>query len=73
MFGIVTNKDQPGNDLINWLYERCGQSEEVHRAMKDDFAGGALPCGGFGINDAIDTQALVWHTQSSKEQVLIFI
>jgi hypothetical protein len=52
VFGIVTNKDQPGNELINWLYERCGQSEEVHRAMKDDFAGGTLPCGGFGQNTA---------------------
>ena len=38
VFGIVTNRDVNGNDLINWLYERCGESEEVHRAMKDDFA-----------------------------------
>lgn len=52
MFGIVTNKDIDGNDLINWLYGRCGQSEEVHRAMKDDFAGGTLPSGGFGQNAA---------------------
>jgi hypothetical protein len=52
VFGIVTNKDQNGNDLINWLYERCGHSEEVHRAMKADFAGGTLPCGGFGQNTA---------------------
>jgi hypothetical protein len=52
VFGIVTNKDQDGNDLINWLYGRCGESEEVHRAMKEDFAGGALPCGGFGQNTA---------------------
>lgn len=52
LFGIVTNKDQDGADLINWLYARCGQSEEVHRAMKDDFAGGKLPCGGFGQNTA---------------------
>jgi hypothetical protein len=50
--GIVTNKGQDGADLINWLYARCGQSEEVHRAMKDDFAGGKLPCGGFGQNTA---------------------
>ena len=41
-----------GNDLINWLHERCGESEEVHRAMKDDFAGGKLPSGGFGQNAA---------------------
>ena len=52
VFGIVTNRDVNGNDLINWLYERCGESEEVHRAMKDDFAGGKLPSGGFGQNAA---------------------
>jgi hypothetical protein len=52
IFGIVTNKDAEGSDLINWLYKRCGASEEVHRAMKDDFAGGKLPCAGFGENAA---------------------
>lgn len=52
VFGVVTNKEQDGNDIINWLYARCGESEEVHRAMKDDFAGGTLPCGGFGQNTA---------------------
>lgn len=52
LFGIVTNRDANGADLINWLYERCGRSEEVHRAMKDDFAGGTLPSGGFGQNAA---------------------
>jgi hypothetical protein len=52
VFGIVTNRDINGNDLINWLYERCGQSEEVHRAMKEDFAGGTLPSGGLGQNAA---------------------
>ena len=43
VFGIVTNRDVNGNDLINWLHERCGESEEVHRAMKDDFAGESCP------------------------------
>ena len=52
VFGIVTNKEQDGAELIDWLYERCGESEEVHRAMKEDFAGGRLPCGGFGQNTA---------------------
>jgi hypothetical protein len=52
IFGIVTNKDTGGSEVINWLYKRCGASEEAHRAMKDDFAGGKLPCGGFGENGA---------------------
>lgn len=52
VFGIVTNMDWQGGDLIRWLYERCGRSEEVHRAMKDDFAGGKLPTGEFYSNAA---------------------
>ena len=52
IFGIVTNKDADGSEVINWQYKRCGASEEVHRAMKDDFAGGKLPCAGFGQNAA---------------------
>lgn len=52
VFGVVTNRDLDGRDVINWLYGRCGESEEVHRAMKEDFAGGKLPSGGFGQNAA---------------------
>jgi hypothetical protein len=52
VFGLVTNREINGDELINWLYERCGESEEVHCAMKDDFPGGKLPCGGFGQNAA---------------------
>ena len=50
--GIVTNMDWDGLDLINWLYDRCGKSEEAHAVMKDDLAGGKLPSGDFGENAA---------------------
>jgi hypothetical protein len=52
VFGIVTNMDWAGQDLIPWLYERCGKSEEAHAAMKSDFAGGRFPSGDFGENAA---------------------
>ena len=52
IFGTVTNMDWEGERLINWLYGRCGESEEAHRAMKEDFAGGKLPSGRFGENAA---------------------
>lgn len=52
IFGIVTNMDWDGEELINWLYKRCGKSEEAHAVMKDDLAGGALPSGKFGENAA---------------------
>ncbi len=50
--GIVTNMDRDGLELINWLYNRCGKSEEAHAVMKDDLAGGKLPSGDFGENAA---------------------
>ncbi len=52
LFGIVTNRTIAAADLIWWLRERCGKSEEVHAVMKDDLAGGQLPSGLFGSNAA---------------------
>ncbi len=52
VFGIVTNMDWDSNELIRWLYQRCGKSEEAHSVMKDDLAGGKLPSNDFGANAA---------------------
>ena len=52
IFGIVTNMDWAGQDLITWLYKRCGKSEEAHSVMKEDLAGGKLPSDDFGVNAA---------------------
>jgi len=52
LFGIVTNMDWAGQELIAWLYERCGKSEEAHSVMKGDLAGGRFPSGDFGENAA---------------------
>jgi len=52
VFGIVTNRDSEGNELINWHNQRCGKSEEAHSVMKTDLAGGNLPSGDFGENAA---------------------
>jgi len=52
IFGIVTNRDMDGTDLIDWLHGRCGKSEEAHSIMKEDLAGGKLPSSDFGENAA---------------------
>ena len=52
LFGLVTNMDWEGEKLIHWHRERCGKSEEAHSVMKEDLAGGKLPCGDFGENAA---------------------
>jgi hypothetical protein len=52
LFGVVTNLDGAGEELIHWHRERCGKSEEVHAVMKEDLAGGRLPSKHFGANAA---------------------
>ena len=52
LFGVVTNRDIPGDKLIWWSRERCGKAEEMHAIMKDDLAGGHLPSARFGANAA---------------------
>jgi hypothetical protein len=49
---IVTNRETEGNELVTWLHERCGKSEEAHAVMKEDLAGGKLPSCDFGENAA---------------------
>ena len=49
---VITNRDLPGQELIRWYRERCGKSEEVHRVLKDELAGGTLSSGSFGANAA---------------------
>ena len=52
VFGIVTNMDWEGEELIHWHHQRCGKSEEAHSVMKEDLAGGKLPSNDFGENAA---------------------
>jgi hypothetical protein len=55
VFGTVTNLAWSGDRVIQWLYQRCGKSEEVHSVQKEDLAGGQLPSADFGEN------AAWWH------------
>ena len=52
IFGLVTNMDWAGDDLICWYHKRCGKSEQAHGVMKKDLAGGKLPSKDFGQNAA---------------------
>ncbi len=52
VFGIVTNMDWHGEELIHWFHQRCAKSEEAHSVMKEDLAGGKLPSNDFGENAA---------------------
>jgi len=52
LFGLVTNRDLSGDEVIWWSRQRCGKGEEVHKVLKEDLAGGQLPSGLFGANAA---------------------
>jgi hypothetical protein len=52
VFGMVSNRDIPADELIWWHRRRCGKGEEIHKLMKEDLAGGHLPSGRFGANAA---------------------
>ena len=52
LFGLITNRTLPGNELINWLRKRCGASEKVHCVQKADLAGGQFPSNKFRANAA---------------------
>jgi hypothetical protein len=52
LFGVVTNRDLPGDEVIGWHRQRCGASEMAHSVMKEELAGGKLPSKLFGANAA---------------------
>ena len=55
IFGVITNRDLPGNQAIEWYRKRCGDSEKVHSIEKSDLCGGQFPSNKFGAN------AAWWH------------
>lgn len=59
---IATNMDWRGDRLIHWHYEKAGSIEQIHDRLKNDLAGGTLPCAEFGANAAWwQIQCLAWN------------
>jgi len=72
IFGIVTNRDMEGSELVNWLHDRCGKSEEAHSIMKEDLAGGRLPSSDFGENAAWwGIMILAFNLNSAMKQIAL--
>jgi hypothetical protein len=52
-FAIVTNiGDWSAERLIQWHREKAGTVEGVHHVVKNELAGGVMPCKYFGANAA---------------------
>ena len=72
VFGIVTNRNVDGEELIWWSRQRCGKGEEVHAVLKEDLAGGQLPSGLFGANAAWwAITALAFNLNSAMKQLAL--
>ena len=71
LFGMVTNRELPGGDLIRWHRQRCGRSEHVHAVLKSDLAGGCLPSGKFGANAAWWSIAVLAHNLDTALRQLV--
>jgi hypothetical protein len=53
VYGIVTNiLEMASSELVLLHHGRCGKSEEIHRILKDDLAGGHVISKRFGANAA---------------------
>jgi hypothetical protein len=71
LFAVVTNRKEPGDEVIWWLRERCGKSEEVHSVIKSDFAGGQLPSALFGANAAWWALMILAHNLNAAMKRLV--
>lgn len=61
-FAVVTNLwDWDGKKLLGWHREKAGSIEAVHDVIKNELAGGVLPCGRFGANAAWLRLAVLTH------------
>jgi len=76
---VVSNRKDAGEQVIWWLRERCGKSEEVHSVMKSDLARGQLPpdqvrgqaSGLFGANAAWWTLTILAHNLNTAMKRLV--
>jgi len=56
VFVLVTNLDWSVIEIVKWQRKRCGKSEEVHRILKEELAGGHV------ITSALGANAGWWQT-----------
>jgi hypothetical protein len=52
IFAVVTNLEWPVDMIVTWQRKRCGKSEELHRVLKDELAGGHVVTSALGANAA---------------------
>lgn len=67
-FAVVTNiMDWASDRVLRWHRQKQGTVEHGHLVMKDELAGGTLPCGRFGSN------AAWWRINAIVHNLLTFL
>jgi hypothetical protein len=61
-FAVATNLwDWDAKKLLVWHREKAGSIEALHDVLKNELAGGVMPCGRFGANSAWFRLAVLTH------------
>jgi len=61
-FAVASNEWEWGaKKLLEWHREKAGSIEALHDVVKNELAGGVMPCGRFGANAAWLRLALITH------------
>lgn len=69
---VITNRDLPGDKLLDWHREKAGTVEHVHDEIKNALGGGHMPSHRFAVNAAWFKFALMSYNLASAIKGLCF-
>ena len=69
---VITNRDLPGDKLLDWHREKAGTIEHVHDEIKNALGGGHMPSQRFAVNAAWFKFALLSYNLASAIKGLCF-
>lgn len=69
---VISNRDLPGDKLLNWHREKAGTIEHVHDEIKNALGGGHMPSQRFAVNAAWFKFALLSYNLASAIKGLCF-
>jgi hypothetical protein len=69
---VLTNRDLPGDKLLNWHREKAGTVEHVHDEIKNALGGGHMPSQRFAVNAAWFKFAVISYNLASAIKGLCF-
>lgn len=69
---VITNRDLPGDKLLDWHREKAGTVEHVHDEIKNALGGGHMPSQRFAVNATWFKFALLSYNLASAIKGLCF-